>query len=48
MHLPIIVAVAAESPWSLFYGGGGDHGGPITKKISLPENWGELVARYKD
>jgi hypothetical protein len=30
-----------------FYGGGGDHGGPITKKIDLPKNWEQLKAEYK-
>ncbi len=28
------------------YGGGGDHGGPATKKIELPANWDELVKKY--
>jgi hypothetical protein len=30
------------------YGGGGDHGGPVTQKIDLPMNWNELVTKYKD
>jgi hypothetical protein len=30
------------------YGGGGDHGGPATKKIELPINWDELVKEYDD
>jgi hypothetical protein len=47
MHLPIIVA-GGNGIALLFYGGGGDHGGPITKKIRLPKNWPELVARYKE
>jgi hypothetical protein len=45
IHLPIIVA-GGNGIALVFYGGGGDHGGPITKKIRLPKNWAELVARY--
>lgn len=30
------------------YNGGGDHGGPVTKKIELPSSWQKLVAKYKD
>jgi hypothetical protein len=30
------------------YGGGGDHGGPVTKKIELPKNWSKLVKKYED
>jgi hypothetical protein len=29
-------------------GGGGDYGGPVTKKIELPKNWDKLVKKYKD
>jgi hypothetical protein len=47
MHLPIMVA-GGNGIALVFYGGGGDHGGPITKKIHLPENWRELVERYKE
>jgi hypothetical protein len=47
MHLPIIVA-GGNGIALMFYGGGGDHGGPITKKVRLPQNWGELVMRYRD
>ena len=47
-HLPIIVAGMSYS-WGVgYYGGGGDHGGPITKKINLPKNWRELVRQYED
>jgi hypothetical protein len=47
MHLPIIVA-GGDGLGLAFYGGGGDHGGPVTAKIDLPKNWDELVARYRD
>ena len=47
MHLPIIVG-GGNGLGLAFYGGGGDHGGPVTAKIELPKNWDELVARYKD
>jgi hypothetical protein len=47
LHLNI--AIAGENTQGLmYYGGGGDHGGPVTAKINLPKNWDELVARYKD
>ncbi|NLE74674.1 MAG: hypothetical protein GX604_08625 [Actinobacteria bacterium] len=47
LHLPIVVA-GENYPALLFYGGGGDHGGPVTAKIRLPGNWDELVERYGD
>jgi len=47
LHLPIVVA-GENYPALLFYGGGGDHGGPVTAKIKLPKNWNELVKRYRD
>jgi hypothetical protein len=47
MHLSIIVA-GGNGIALAFYGGGGDHGGPITKKVRLPKNWSDLVARYKE
>ena len=47
LHLPIAVA-GMNNLAMAFYGGGGDHGGPITKKIQLPKNWDKLVAQYKD
>ncbi len=47
LHLPIIVAGGTGVALA-FYGGGGDHGGPVTAKIRLPKNWDELVARYAD
>jgi hypothetical protein len=46
LHLPIAVG-GMNSLAMVFYGGGGDHGGPITKKIQLPKNWDALVAQYK-
>jgi hypothetical protein len=46
-HLPIIVA-GGNGIALLFYGGGGDHGGPVTKKIALPKNWDALVERYRE
>jgi hypothetical protein len=46
LHLPILVA-GNEGNWGgALYGGGGDHGGPITKKIELPKNWSALVKDY--
>ena len=48
MHLPVLVAGNNRSWGSALYGGGGDHGGPITKKIELPKNWNKLVVQYKD
>ena len=47
LHLPVVVAGINYSSGIAIYGGGGDHGGPITKKINLPKNWNELVKRYK-
>jgi hypothetical protein len=47
-HLPVVVAGSKESWGVIMYGGGGDHGGPITQKIELPKNWDKLVAKYKD
>jgi hypothetical protein len=43
-HLFIIVAGATMDLCA--YGGGGDHGGPVTKKIELPRNWEGLVKKY--
>jgi hypothetical protein len=47
MHLPMVVAGMPHAPGMAFYGGGGDHGGPITKKIQLPKSWKELNQKYK-
>ena len=47
MHIPVVVA-GKNNLAVCFYGGGGDHGGPITKKIDLPKDWDKLVAQYKD
>ena len=44
-HLPVVVAGGPGMGIAL-YDGGGDHGGPITKKMQLPKNWDELAARY--
>ena len=46
-HIPVLVAGNRNAVGTALYGGGGDHGGPITKKIELPRNWAELVERYK-
>lgn len=45
-HLPVIVGGLGIG--YALYAGGGDHGGPITKKINLPKNWNNLVNKYKD
>jgi hypothetical protein len=30
------------------YCGGGDHGGPVSRKILLPGNWKDIAGRYQD
>jgi len=47
LHLPVIVAGLNYSSGVAIYGGGGDHGGPITKKIEIPKNWDKLTSKYK-
>ncbi|MBN1191699.1 MAG: hypothetical protein JXA46_18240 [Dehalococcoidales bacterium] len=47
-HLLIVIAGDSGEPAVLAYGGGGDHGGPVTKKINLPAGWDRLVEKYKD
>jgi hypothetical protein len=47
LHLPLLVAGMDYSFGVAFYGGGGDHGGPITKKIEVPKNWEQLKAEYQ-
>jgi len=47
LHLPVVVAGMENAGGVALYTGGGDHGGPITKKIELPRNWPGLVARYR-
>ena len=48
----LIAIVAGANDFVSFdlaaYGGGGDHGGPATKKIQLPKNWDKLVKKYDD
>jgi hypothetical protein len=44
-HLVLVVAGLGRVT---SYAGGGDHGGPVTKKVELPANWKKLVAKYKD
>jgi hypothetical protein len=48
MHLPVFVAGNDFSWGCAMYGGGGDHGGPITKKVEKPGNWNKLVQKYRD
>ncbi len=48
LHLPVVVAGMDYSYGVAFYGGGGDHGGPITKKIELPKDWKTLTEKYKE
>jgi hypothetical protein len=43
----IIVAGGAGMFMGLLYGGTGDKG-PVTKRISLPSGWDNLVKKYKD
>jgi hypothetical protein len=47
-HLLLVVVGEPYYPGMTLYGGGGDHGSPVTKKIQLPANWNKLVAKYKD
>lgn len=47
-HLNIFVAGSNAAPRGCFYPGGGDHGGPCTTKIDLPNNWDELVNKYSN
>lgn len=44
-HMFIVVAGAQ---WGVAVTGGGDHGGPSCTKIELPDNWEDLVERYRD
>ncbi|HVN97450.1 MAG TPA: hypothetical protein VMT62_13555 [Syntrophorhabdaceae bacterium] len=48
LHLPVVIAGMSYGNGIVAYGGGGDHGGPVTHKITLPKNWKKLVAEYKD
>jgi len=48
LHLPVIVAGRKLDCGVVMYTGGGDHGGPITKKIATPRNWNVLVAKYAE
>ena len=45
-HIPVVVGGMEYSFGVALYGGGGDHGGPVTKGVKTPENWSELVGRY--
>lgn len=47
-HLPVIVSGMSYGNSVCMYGGGGDHGGPVTHRINLPKNWKGLVEKYKD
>jgi hypothetical protein len=47
-HLLIIVGGSNYGASGVSYGGGGDHGGPVTKGVQLPRNWKSLVEKYKD
>lgn len=46
--LRIIVSTSGAMPRGCAMLGGGDHGGPVTKKIDLPRNWLKLVDEYKE
>lgn len=48
LHLPVMVAGHENSWGGALYGGGGDHGGPITRQVTLPRDWDSLVAEYHD
>jgi hypothetical protein len=47
-HMLIVVGGSNYGASGIAYGGGGDHGGPVTKKLQLPKDWDSLVSRYKD
>lgn len=38
--------MVAGRDWGMAYLGGGDHGGPICKKVSLPSDWDALCEKY--
>jgi hypothetical protein len=46
-HLLLMVGGSNYGSSGLAYGGGGDHGGPVCKKIQLPKNWENLASQYK-
>lgn len=39
--------VVGGRDWGMCYLGGGDHGGPICKKVNPPRNWESLSAEYQ-
>lgn len=47
-HLLIVVGGSNYGASGVAFGGGGDHGGPVTKKVQLPKDWDNLVNKYKD
>lgn len=47
-HLNIFVAGAEATPRGVMLIGGGDHGGPACARMQLPDNWDELIGRYRD
>jgi len=46
-HLMLIIIGEPYHRHVALYGGGGDHGGPVTQKIELPAHWSELVNKYR-
>ena len=42
-HMFVMVA---GRDWGMCYLGGGDHGGPVCKKVELPKEWDVLCERY--
>ena len=38
--------MVAGRDWGMCYLGGGDHGGPVCKKVELPKEWDVLCERY--
>ena len=45
--LPIVTGMSYGNAICM-YGGGGDHGQPVSAKVQLPRNWSKLVEQYKD
>ncbi|MCC8079687.1 MAG: hypothetical protein LIO57_06485 [Oscillospiraceae bacterium] len=47
-YLHIVVSTGGAMPRGCSMLGGGDHGGPITVKIELPQNWNSLVREFRE
>ena len=45
-YLHLVVSTGGAMPRGCAMLGGGDHGGPITAKVQLPQRWPELLEEY--